>query len=47
MRKRIVIALEWLCSVTGHRFGCRLATLSLDLDDRWGTQAWTGPNPVL
>lgn len=47
MKARIVDALEWLCGATGHRFACRLAYASLNLDDRWGTQRWTGPNPTI
>ena len=47
MRRAIVIALARLCDLTHtlhvDHWGCRLATLSDDLDQRWQTGVWKGP----
>lgn len=47
MRKLIVIGLEKVCGVADRLpwwlsgpYACRLARLSHDLDQRWGTEVW-------
>lgn len=36
----IVVGLETLCSITGHRWCNRLAGLSAKLDERWSLGEW-------
>lgn len=37
----IVIGLERLCEITGHRWCNRLAGLSVKLDDKWKLGEWS------
>lgn len=36
----VVEGLEVLCTFLRHPFGCRLATIASDLDERWQTGRW-------
>lgn len=39
-KRRLVIALESSCELTGHHFCNLLAAKSANLDRKWGTDVW-------
>lgn len=41
IKTAIVVGLERLCEITGHHWCMTLARKSAELDDKWGTSAWT------